>query len=171
VGSKNTLVKRDLRTGKIVTSVTAAHYGGYVWMIEVVSPTSLVSCGFHDKVVKVWTMELEQQQELQHPSSVHCVAVRPDLLAPGCRNGVVEIWELGGEERWEKKKTLEDHEGSVFAMVFSPNGELLATASEDEKIIVYSVANDFSRMHTLEGHTSHIRSLSFSPDSNRLRLG
>jgi len=167
-GTANTLVKRDLRTGEIVTSVTATHNSINIWMIALASPTSLVSCGFGDNVVKVWNLDLEQQQELQHPSKVYSVAASPDLLASRCESGVVGLWELGGEEKWEKKKSLEDHKGSVYAMVFSSNGEMLATSGMDKKINVYSVANDFSRMHTLEGHTGWVWSLSFSPESTRL---
>jgi len=57
------------------------------------------------------------------------------------------------------------------AVAFSPNGEMLATAGVDTKINVYSVANDFSRMHTLEGHNGWVQSLSFSSDSTRLVSG
>ena len=48
---------------------------------------------------------------------------------------------------------------------------MLASAGQDKKINVYSVANDFSRMHTMYGHTDAIFSLSFSPDSTRLVSG
>ena len=44
---------------------------------------------------------------------------------------------------------------------------MIATGA-DETINMYSIANDFSLMYTLEGHTQAIRSLSFAPDSNRL---
>jgi len=70
---------------------------------------------------------------------------------------------------------LEDHDWGVEVVVFSPNGELLATAGYGKKIEVYSVANDFSRMHTMEGHmeghTNMIWSLSFSSDNPRLVSG
>jgi len=56
----------------------------------------------------------------------------------------------------------------VFVVVFSPNGKMLATSSWVKKINVYSVANDFSCMQTMEGHTKSIYSLSSPSDSTRL---
>jgi len=55
----------------------------------------------------------------------------------------------------------------VRAVVYSTNGDMLATAGLDSKINVYSVANDFSHMRTMEGHTGYVGSLFFSPDSTR----
>jgi len=48
---------------------------------------------------------------------------------------------------------------------------MFASAGDDKKIRVYSVANDFSLMHTLEGHTNWVRPLSFSPDCTRIVSG
>ena len=59
----------------------------------------------------------------------------------------------------------------VMAVSFSPNGEMLASGGGDGKINVYSVADNFSRMYTLEGHTHWLSTLSFSPSSTRLVSG
>ena len=74
----------------------------------------------------------------------------------------------GGAGSWACTRTLEDHASFVFAVVFSPNNAVLATAGYDTKIYVYSVANDFFRMFTLQGPTGIIWSLFFSPDHTRL---
>ena len=68
---------------------------------------------------------------------------------------------------WACTNTWNHHTYYVYAMVFSPNGEMLATGGNDMKTNVYSVVNGFSRMHTMEGH-ARINSLSFSPDNTRL---
>jgi len=91
----------------------------------------------------------------------------------------VKIWKKGGVERWTSlverwacTKTLKDQARAVRMVVFSPNGEMFATGEigDDRTINVYSVANDFSRMHSLEGQR-HVFSLTFSPNSNRLVSG
>jgi len=87
------------------------------------------------------------------------------MVVTGDRNVEVNIWELGS---WVSTKTWKDSPSDVNAVIFSPNGEMLVTGSGDNKIRVYSVANKFSRIHTLEGHTDNVRSLSFAPDSNHL---
>jgi len=79
---------------------------------------------------------------------VHSVAVSPEsTIAAGDEGGSVKLWVKGGAGSWACVKTLEDHSKTVFAAVFSPNGELLATAGYDKKINLYSFANDFFRMH------------------------
>ena len=47
---------------------------------------------------------------------------------------------------WACVKTLNKGFGIVYALVFSLNGEMLATGGDDEKIRVYNVSDDFSRM-------------------------
>ena len=62
---------------------------------------------------------------------------------------------------------------TLFTVVFSPDNAMLATGGRgaDCRIMVYDVASDCSILHTLEGHTKTIWSLSFSPDSTRLCSG
>ena len=48
---------------------------------------------------------------------------------------------------------------------------MLATGSRDRAIKIYDVADDFSLMHTLEGHTSWVNSVSFDNDSAHLCSG
>jgi WD40 repeat protein len=58
------------------------------------------------------------------------------------------------------------HRLYVNSVSFSPKAQLLASASADNTIILWSL--DGNRLHQLEGHTSRVNSVSFSPDGKRL---
>ncbi|MGL4621854.1 NB-ARC domain-containing protein [Chroococcidiopsis sp.] len=59
---------------------------------------------------------------------------------------------------------------SVVSVVFSPDGNLLATGDVDGKIRLWQVA-DGKQLLTLEGHTGWVWSVTFSPDSKTIASG
>ena len=130
--------------------------------------TFIVSANYDENVLKMWNMDLEPTQTLVgHEQNLWSVAVHPNstMIVSGNDGGEVKVWKEGEGEKWACTKTLKDHADEVRTVVFSPNGELLATGSKDKTIKVYSVANDFSCIHTLEEHTRIINSLSPSPST------
>lgn len=66
--------------------------------------------------------------------------------------------------------TLKGHIGKVNAIKFSPNGRLLASASDDNTIKIWDVKSGREK-RTLVGHSNYVTCLSFSPDGNRLVSG
>ncbi|MBW4522328.1 MAG: NACHT domain-containing protein [Scytolyngbya sp. HA4215-MV1] len=60
--------------------------------------------------------------------------------------------------------------GSVFAVAFSPDGQLLATGDSNGNIHVWQVA-DGQSLITYRGHTDWVRSLAFSPDGTMFASG
>jgi WD40 repeat protein len=62
------------------------------------------------------------------------------------------------------------HARDVISVVFSPDGRLLASGSEDGTIKLWRVA-DGSLVRTLTGHTNDVNSVSFSPDGRLLASG
>ncbi|KAF2819055.1 WD40 repeat-like protein [Ophiobolus disseminans] len=71
--------------------------------------------------------------------------------------------------------TLQGHSGDVNSAVFFPTGTVLATASDDMTIKLWSLLNIIGGaaepLCTLEGHTSWVRATAFSPDGHRLASG
>ncbi|WPJ60368.1 hypothetical protein SMAC4_13252 [Sordaria macrospora] len=67
-------------------------------------------------------------------------------------------------------QTLEGHRGNVSSVAFSPDGQRLASGSEDETIKIWDPASG-SCLQTLEGHRSSVGSVAFSPDGQWLASG
>ncbi|MBD1871313.1 NACHT domain-containing protein [Cyanobacteria bacterium FACHB-471] len=65
---------------------------------------------------------------------------------------------------------LKGHTGWVQAVAFSPDGQLLASGSNDQTIRLWN-AQTGQCLKTLQGHTSWVQSVAFSPDGKLLASG
>jgi len=159
----NEIVKFDFRTGAVIEKITDVH-GSLVWNIAIAPNGEYLVSGNTDvvKVLNTETFELIQNlyedvyedDEDDYVYDVNSVAVSPNsiTIAVGDKHGGVKLWRKGGGGMFECTKTLKDRESLMWVVVaFSPNSEMFASGGDDRKINVYSVANDFSRMHILEG--------------------
>ena len=72
-----------------------------------------------------------------------------------------------GSGKLIKSLPIPDHVGDL---AFSPDGAMLATASDDQKIRLWSTT-DYTLIATLEGHTHYVNGVAFSPDSKLLISG
>ena len=65
---------------------------------------------------------------------------------------------------------LTGHSDRVYSVVFSPNGEYLASGSADRTIGVWKVSSG-ERINTLTGHSNWVNSVVFSPNEEYLVSG
>ena len=124
--------------------------------------------GATDSVVNVWAtndgrlltkIAISGASALQFKSS--------DQIAVGSKAGTVSIWNVANaSSSFEAKK----HDSAVNAIVFSPDGTLMATGGDDRIAIIWDLGFGKPR-RTLKGHDLAITSLSFSPDATRLAVG
>ena len=81
------------------------------------------------------------------------------------RDNIVRLWQVGDRQcvatlqRW-----------SVNALVFSPDGRLLASDSHGNIVRLWRV-EDWQCVATLQGHTSWVKAFAFSPDGRLLASG
>ena len=63
--------------------------------------------------------------------------------------------------------TLVGHEGKVYHLAISPDGTVLASASQDGTAKLWNVATAQLR-HTLRGHAGEVNCVAFAPDGKEL---
>lgn len=124
-----------------------------------------------DKRMKIWSTAillddtLERHAALRRPlfvgttheAAVHCARFSSDgrYVASGDDNGLVVIWELKpgkpqaamgetdrGSENWTPVFLLKGHTDEVQDVCWSPGGRYLATASLDERVMVWAISRE-----------------------------
>ena len=76
----------------------------------------------------------------------------------------MQIWDVRDGNR---VLTLQGHSQPIVQLVFSPVGNRMATASEDQTVKVWDTTTG-EEILTLRGHQHTVTSLSFSHDGRRL---
>ncbi|MEM9978406.1 MAG: WD40 repeat domain-containing protein, partial [Cyanobacteria bacterium P01_D01_bin.2] len=77
-------------------------------------------------------------------------------------DGTVKLWNLQGEEL----QTFKGHANEVNDVIFSPDGQTLASTSADGTVKLWNLQGE--ELQTLEGHTNLVYGVSFSPDGQTL---
>lgn len=131
-----------------------------------------------DKTIRIWnTQSGNGVATLVHDSEVKSIALSYDglLLASGTRSGTIYVWNLGDNKQ---KYILKGHSDSINDITFSPNGALIATASNDETAGVWDTKTGIelskltSRQLQLPQYTQGpVNKVAFSPDGNMLATG
>ena len=124
------------------------------------------------QTARIWDLEKQQVQNSLssslHNGHSHSMAFSPDSrhLAIGGEKDIL-IWDVTGNE---EPTLLRGHEHIVECLVFSRDGNTLASGSFDTTIKLWNVATSALR-HDLVGHAQQIEDLVFSPDEKSLISG
>jgi WD40 repeat protein len=139
----------------------------------------------NDRNVKVWNLRPASSPEprvRRHDASVNAVAFHPgkNQLVTGCSDAKVYVWDLGADEQEMRLRGLDpekisqlaliDHKGQVNAVTFSPDGGLLATASDDGTVKLWD-AGSWALLRTLTGAASRVAAVAFHPDGQWVAAG
>jgi WD40 repeat protein len=141
-------------------------------------------CGEH---VTLWDVETGKSIKDFYPSDIeshlsnhiYSLSFNPssDLLAGGCYNGKIHLWDVEtGEmmtlEGHPQTMTMRDDEEyfAVFSVSFSPSGDVLASGGEDGKIKLWRVETG-ELIKTLVGHSRTVHSVTFDPSGDVLASG
>jgi WD40 repeat protein len=99
------------------------------------------------------------------------VAFSPDgrRLATGGEANTVNIWDV---QNGQPLRTLEGHNGDVYAVAFSPDddGRWVASGGEDSTVKIWD-SHTGTLIRSFRGHTGLVSSLAFSSDGRLLVSG
>jgi WD40 repeat protein len=91
-----------------------------------------------------------------------------DLVIPQTNSKLVKPAQTSTQPQqqtynWKCIHTLTGHKNLIYSVAFSPNGEVLASGSDDKTIKLWRV-EDGQEIVTLAGHTNSVYTVAFSPD-------
>lgn len=92
-------------------------------------------------------------------------------VAVGLSGSILAGLEDGGAESWSSNggyngRVFETHRGSLDAIAFGPNDDLVATGGDDRLIRLWDA--DLEQIGTLVGHSERVLSIAISPDQEHL---
>jgi WD40 repeat protein len=90
-----------------------------------------------------------------------------ERLEISCDKKVILLWER--EDRLAALIT--EHKGSVTALAFSPNGQWLASGSDDTTVRMWDAGSGFAYFQPFTGHSGAVTGVAFSPDGQMLASG
>jgi WD40 repeat protein len=129
---------------------------------------TLVSC-HSDFNIRTWELKYpyKEQKSLGKTSSlIWAISLSPDaqIVALGCLNGEVITINLSSQI-WQKQAASNQ---DIYAVAFSPDGQVLVSGGSDKVIKVWDVQN-LNLIHSLpQAHSETIYDLIFSPDGQKL---
>ena len=140
---------------------------GWVYSVAFSSDSKVIASGSRKNIIHTWDVSTGKllYKFGQHDWGVKSIAFSSDgvTLASGDGDGYVRLWGARTGEHWQ---TLGRHRvggTGVNSVIFSPDGKILASGGNNNKIGLWDAFTG-ELLHTLEGHTSKVLSLSFSPD-------
>jgi WD40 repeat protein/tetratricopeptide (TPR) repeat protein len=94
------------------------------------------------------------------------VSVNPqkDIIASADQN--VHFWNKNGKEILLKEPDNFKHKGTIFSVTFSPDGQLLATGADDNKVRIWNIKT--GKALILDDHKDYVTRVAFSPDGKTL---
>ncbi|XP_076180515.1 WD repeat, SAM and U-box domain-containing protein 1 isoform X2 [Ptiloglossa arizonensis] len=140
---------------------------------------SLIASGSRDKLVRVWSIETDEEEDSDitmsfqekfyspldgHTYSINYVEFSPcgNMLASCSLDGTAIIWNT--ENGSQVKSSFVNSGSGVRVCRWSPDGTRIATAGDDERTTLWDVHN----MSEFRGHSDAVNAISFTHDSRYL---
>lgn len=146
-GNDKTIKVRSLRTGRILRTLSG--HSGSVYAVAISPDGQTLVSGSWDNTIKVWNLHAGNAGGTPTP---HGIAPTSRIVGDGLLY------------------TLSGHSGEVNSVAISPDGQTLASGSEDKTIKLWNLRTGELKT-TLTGHSDGVKSVAFSPDGKTLASG
>jgi WD40 repeat protein/DNA-binding MarR family transcriptional regulator len=139
----------------------------------------ILASGSDECSVKLWDLYTEECYPLEgHQGRIRSVAFSPKvgtkngslLLASAGADEIIKVWDIKGISNGNNIKTLQGHTNWISTVVFSPDGQTLASGSEDTTVRVWN-PHTGKCLQILEGHSHWVLGVAFSPENHLLASG
>jgi WD40 repeat protein/predicted Ser/Thr protein kinase len=141
----------------------------------------MLASGSWDKTIKLWDANTGTEicTITGHQLQVNSVAFSPQgqLLASASYDRTIRLWQIPALESFQRKfenrpcysllGILSGHAWAVLTVAFSPDGQILATGSDDNTIKLWEV-NTGQLICTLVGHSWSVVAVAFTADGKTL---
>ncbi|OUL26791.1 hypothetical protein BV378_12270 [Nostoc sp. RF31YmG] len=165
----------DINTGKCLD--TLEKHSNRIWSVAFHPQGHFIASGGDDHAAKVWEIGTGQCTKTfqGHSNAIYAIAHnwQQNLLASGHEDQTIKLWDINLNAPQSSKghihpfRILHGHSNRIFSVAFSPNGQLLASASADRTIKIWS-PHTGQCLKTLHGHGSWVWAIAFSPDNHLL---
>ncbi|WAL62333.1 WD40 domain-containing protein [Thermocoleostomius sinensis] len=157
-----------------------------VWSLSYSPDGQIVASGSDDQTIKLWDVNSREcRQTLQgHTRGIRAVGFSPDgqTLASGGEDQLIRLWDLSdarltairNQYSYPVQKVLRGHLSRIWSLSFSPDGQLLASGSDDRTIKLWQCPTGFCSRTLFEisqEHADWIRAVTFSPNGEILASG
>ena len=141
-------------------------HGGPVRAIAVSSDGKSALSGSFDTAAIRWSLTTESAEQVLrfHSDAVNAVAFLKDgRMATAGADARIAVWTAG---RQQPDWAFEGHQAPIAGLAVSPDGSMLASASWDHTVRLWSLASGAQRV--LEGHTQNVNGVAFAPNGKLL---
>jgi len=157
----------------------------WVWAIAFTPDGQTLASVADDYLVKLWDVNTGKCfRTLEgHTYSINAIAISPDgcTLATSGQDTTIRLWDISDttgltnsttilQNLSEPYRILLGHSQRVWSLAFSPDGQVLASGSEDLTIRLWDVATG-EHLKILEGHSKWVKAVTFSPNGQWLASG
>jgi len=168
-GADRTIRIFEVETGKLLTLIE--DHADWIFAIAFSPDGKRLASASRDKTSKVFDVEKKESLVTfpAHAQPVYTVSFTPDGkgVATGGEDNRIRIWNPDNDGK--SIREIGGFGGTVFKLVYSPDGKSLLACSADKAVHVFDAKG--SSLRSLQGHTDWIYSLAVSRDGKTVASG